>query len=68
MKDKGRKKFRLGDIIQKLNASQASSGEPIDNEPDPTLPEPPPPGPVTRHRFFSQTPRGATAHASHRYR
>jgi|GEM_PF-319201 capsular exopolysaccharide synthesis family protein len=61
MKDKGRKKFRLGDIIQKLNASQASSGETINNEPDPPLPELPPPEPTVRRRLFSQTPRGATA-------
>jgi hypothetical protein len=43
MKDKGRKKFLLGDIIQKLNEAQAASGEPVKNEPDPAAPETPAP-------------------------
>ncbi len=60
MKDKGRKTFRLGDIIQKLNAAQVSSGGPINDEPDPVLPEPPP-GPMLRPRLFAQTPDQGSA-------
>ena len=43
MKDQGKKKFRLGDIIQKLNESRASSDESVANEPDPAQPPPEPP-------------------------
>jgi capsular exopolysaccharide synthesis family protein len=41
MKDKSKKKFRLGDIIQKLNEARAASGEPLNSEPDPAPPETP---------------------------
>ncbi|HMD68905.1 MAG TPA: polysaccharide biosynthesis tyrosine autokinase [Chitinivibrionales bacterium] len=60
MKDKDRRKFRLGDIIQKLNEAKAASGEPVSNEPDPATPEPPAPSPV-RPRMFPRSPETAAA-------
>jgi polysaccharide biosynthesis transport protein len=60
MNNKDRKKFLLGDIIQKLNEAKAASGEPIKDEPDPPVPETPAPSPAIVPRFVprpsSETP------------
>lgn len=60
MKEKGKRKFLLGDIIQKLNEAKAASGEPVTNEPDPATPEVPAPSPV-RPRMFPRSLETAAA-------
>jgi capsular exopolysaccharide synthesis family protein len=52
MKDKDKKKFRLGDIIQKLNEGKASPDDAASDEPDQPLPEPSQPAP-RRPSFFA---------------
>jgi capsular exopolysaccharide synthesis family protein len=50
MNKKDKKKFRLGDIIQKLNESKAASNEPLRDEPETARPDP-----------FTLSPKDASA-------